>query len=199
MTPGPDPERAAGGDAVTLREARAAYFAANRLPADGGYAAKWVVIRIGPLPFAFPNTADRRRAVPFHDLHHALTGYATDLAGEAEIGAWELASGCRASRAATVLNLQVMGFVLPRHWGRIRRAFQRGRHSANYYGRDRPCDDALLARSLADARRELRLDRETPPADAADRRAFARWAALGLGTVWGPLIPLAWLAARWLG
>lgn len=32
--------------------------------------------------------------VPLHDLHHVLTGYGTDVLGEAEIGAWELVSGC---------------------------------------------------------------------------------------------------------
>ncbi len=72
----------------TLREGRQAYFAENGLPADGGYQDRWVVIKLGGIPvFAFPNTKDRRRAVPFHDLHHVLTGYGTDLRGEAEIGA----------------------------------------------------------------------------------------------------------------
>ncbi len=156
-----------------------------------------MVIRFGPIPFAFPNTRDRKRFVPFHDLHHVLTGYATDLAGEAEIGAWELASGCLASRAATVLNLQVMGFVLPRHWGRVYRAFLRGRHSQNFYQAGRRCDDALLKRTIGEARRELGLDRVQPAPTPLDRRAFARWAALALVAVWGPLLPLGWLAWRW--
>ena len=42
----------------------------------------------------FPNTPSRKRAVRYHDLHHALTGYATDLTGEFEISAWEIGSGC---------------------------------------------------------------------------------------------------------
>ena len=46
----------------TLREARDAYFRANALPPDGGYGERWVKLRIGPLPFAFPNTQGRRRA-----------------------------------------------------------------------------------------------------------------------------------------
>ncbi len=28
-----------------------------------------------------------------HDVHHVLTGYATDVRGEAQVAAWELASG----------------------------------------------------------------------------------------------------------
>lgn len=43
-----------------LREVREACFAANGLPADGGYGDAWVVIRAGAIPVvAFPNSADR--------------------------------------------------------------------------------------------------------------------------------------------
>ena len=58
---------------LSLREARAIYFAANSIPPDGRYGDRWVHVRIGPIPFAFPNTAGRRRIVAAHDLHHALT------------------------------------------------------------------------------------------------------------------------------
>lgn len=34
-----------------------------------------------------------RNALNIHDLHHILTGYETTLKGEAELAAWELASG----------------------------------------------------------------------------------------------------------
>jgi len=44
--------------------------------------------------WTFPNTPARQRAIPLHDLHHVLTGYGTDVLGEAEIGAWELVAGC---------------------------------------------------------------------------------------------------------
>ena len=44
-------------------------------------------LAFGPVRFAFPNTAGRVRAVRYHDLHHVVTGYATDWTGEAEIGA----------------------------------------------------------------------------------------------------------------
>ena len=68
--------------ALTLREARGRYFAANGL-GEGGYDDKWVRLAVGPLRFAFPNTAGRVRAVRYHDLHHVVTGYATDWTGEA--------------------------------------------------------------------------------------------------------------------
>jgi hypothetical protein len=44
--------------------------------------------------WTFPNKPARQWAVPLHDLHHVLTGYGTDVMGEAEIGAWELVAGC---------------------------------------------------------------------------------------------------------
>jgi hypothetical protein len=61
------------------------------------------------------------------------TGYDTTLVGEAEIGAWELASGCRHYYAAWVLNLGavLIGLVLaPR---RVSRAFVRGWQCTNLY------------------------------------------------------------------
>ena len=117
-----------------LREGRARYFVENGLPADGGYAARWVVVRALGIPIGvFPNSASRRRAVPLHDLHHVLTGYDTSLRGEAEIAAWELASGCRDYWAAWGLNavMFVLGLVLyPRH---ARAAWRRGRGGRNLY------------------------------------------------------------------
>jgi hypothetical protein len=183
----------------TLREGRRTYFAENGLPPDGGYDDAWVVIRVGGLPvLAFPNTADRRRAVPFHDLHHVVTGYGTDLIGEAEIGAWELASDCSASRAATFLNLQVFGFMLPLHRARLLRAFLRGRRSRNLYGGPPDENDPLLGRSVGRVREELGVDRPCVEAGPEDRAAWRRWCVTALALVWGPLVPLFALAAWWL-
>jgi len=117
----------------TLAEARARYFRESGIEEDGGYARNWVRIKIGPVPIVFPNTEGRRAALLPHDLHHVATGYDTTLIGEAEIGAWELASGCRHYYAAWTLNLGAFltGLVLaPR---RVGRAFLRGRRSTNLY------------------------------------------------------------------
>ena len=91
---------------------------------------RWVRAPIGPIPFAFPNTAGRQRVLPAHDLHHVVTGYATDLAGEGELGAWEIGAGVR-DRSALRLELRVLGFALARWPGRMWRAFARGRHRRN--------------------------------------------------------------------
>lgn len=143
-------------DHLTVAEARAAYFARSGFASDGGYGDRWVHLKVrGVTVFVFPNTASRVRSVRLHDLHHVLTGYDTTWTGEAEIGAWELASGCRRHYPAWVLNLGAVaiGAVLwPR---RVLTAFRRGRRSRNLYGGE--FSDALLARTVGEFRRDLRL------------------------------------------
>jgi hypothetical protein len=158
----------------TLARARDDYFRVNGFGDDGGYGDAWVEFKLGPIPMPFPNTPSRKRAVRFHDLHHALTGYATDVRGEFEISAWEIASGCADHVAAWYLNLSGMAgglFAAPR---RTWRAFVRGRRSRNLYRGS--YDDALLGRRIGDVRSELGLDE--PP--AAARAGDAVWFALAL-------------------
>lgn len=139
-----------------MRDARARYFADTGL-GDGGYEDRFVVLRAFGVPVAvFPNTKQRVRSVRIHDVHHVLTEYPTSWTGEAEIAAWELASGCRDHRAAWVLNLgaALIGLaVAPRA---VWRAFLRGRRSRNLYRGE--WSDGLLDRTVGELRRELGLD-----------------------------------------
>jgi hypothetical protein len=86
-------------DSLTIRDARDQYFMQSGFD-EGSYSDKWVKLQAGPFPLYFPNTAARVRAVRFHDLHHVATEYETTWTGEAEIGAWEIASGCADHYAA---------------------------------------------------------------------------------------------------
>jgi hypothetical protein len=166
---------------LSLRDARTRYFRDNAFGDDGGYAKKWVKLQLGPLPFAFPNSAARVRAVKYHDLHHVVTGYATNVAGEAEIGAWEIGSGCAGFVAAWILNLyaMVLGF-LSGHPGAVWRAFLRGSRTRNLYRID--YDDALLDASLAEMWAKLGLDRQLvlEPATLAERAGFAAWSVIAI-------------------
>ena len=163
----PASQRGAEGDAASparwsyaasasLREARAQYFLRAGFDATT-YTDAWVTLSIAGRPVrAFPNTAGRVRAVQLHDLHHVLTGYPTTWAGEGEIGAWELASGCRDHWAAWWLNFSaafVGLFVAPR---RIFRAFLRGRRQGNLYGEE--ISDALLDETVGAFRARLGID-----------------------------------------
>ena len=139
----------------TIREARARYFELNHFGPDGGYDAAWVDFKLGPIPFPFPNTSERKRAVKVHDLHHILTGYGTNLVGEFEIAAWEIGAGCRGFLVAWQLNLGGMAgglIVAPR---RTFRAFVRGRNSDSLYGKD---VDSLLGERVAVARMMMGVD-----------------------------------------
>jgi ubiquinone biosynthesis protein Coq4 len=141
---------------MRVRDARARYFADTGL-GDGGYGDRVVVLRAFGVPVAvFPNTKERVRSVRIHDVHHVLTEYPTSWTGEAEIAAWELASGCRDHWAAWVLNFwaALIGLVIaPRA---VARAFLRGRGSRNLYRGE--WSDGLLDRTVGELRRELGLD-----------------------------------------
>lgn len=169
-------------DALTMQQARAIYFGTNGFGADGGYSDAWVDFKLGPLPFPFPNTKARVRAVQYHDLHHVLTGYATDTLGEFEISAWEIGAGCRDFVAAWQLNLAGMFAGLLTAPVRTVRAFFRGLQSQSLYGRD---FEALLARSVGELRRECGVDaplRRPSPFDLA-RLCAAAAAGLVVGLV----------------
>jgi len=185
---------------ATLREARRTYFDANGFGDDGGYSAAWVDFKLGSLPFPFPNTAGRVRAVRYHDLNHVLTGYDTDLAGEYEISAWEVASGCRDFAAAWQLNLAGMAggmLYVPR---RTFRAFVRGRRCRSLYGE--PFDDLLDLR-VGEARARFLGPDPSVPATLGDRLHFV--AAAGAAWVVGllmlavmlPLVPVGLLWMAW--
>lgn len=177
-----------------LRAARERYFEINNFK-DGGYEEGWVKMKAGFVPIWFPNTVARVKAVKFHDIHHVLTEYPTTWAGEAEIGAWEVATGCAKHYQAWLLNLLAFAIGLVINPRGVYRAFMRGRHTRNLYRTT--YSDELLACTVGEMRRELSLDQEPSEPSAADRRAFLFWslasAVTFLGTWVVALLPLATL------
>jgi len=171
---------------LSLAEARALYFERSGL--DPEYDVPWVKLRAGPVPLAFPNTPGRIRAVKLHDLHHVLCGYDTSWTGEAEIAAWELASGCHGFPAAWVLNFAAFAIGLAIAPARTWRAFARGRRSRNLYRTEGALRDALLGETVGAMRERLGLSGDVHHPDGADRRAFAAWCAGAL------VYALAWAA-----
>jgi hypothetical protein len=166
---------------MTLRDARVRYFALNNFGADGGYGERWIKVKVWRVPIWLPNTEGRRRAVRLHDLHHIVTEYPTTWRGEAEISAWEVASGgLRRFYAGWLLDLLniAQGLIInPR--GAFR-AFLRGRRSRNLFGE--VFDDALLSRRVGEMRRELLLEHKggqaNATASARDVAAFVAWALM---------------------
>lgn len=162
----------------TLRRSRAEYFAHAGFAPDGGYGDKWVKLKIGRVAVAFPNTAARVRSVKLHDLHHVLTEYETSWSGEAEIAAWEIASGCGKHYPAWVLNIGAFAVGLLIAPKRTFHAFVRGRRSRNLY-RTR-FEESLLDRTVGELRAELAIPRVATAASRSDVLAFVFWSAVSV-------------------
>jgi hypothetical protein len=144
------------------------------------------------IPITFPNFAARRRVLFRHDVHHLLTGYRTTWTGEAEIGAFELRTGCRDFGAAWFFNSGgwLFGLVIaPR---RLFAAFVQARDCRNLYALPR---ERIERTTVTAARAELGLLRPARRTTAADVGAFVLW-SLGIVGVYVAL-PLAVAALAW--
>lgn len=168
--------KAVYSDTMTMRDARKVYFDVNGFGETGGYDDPWVDFKLGPIPMPFPNTKGRIDAVRYHDLHHLLTGYETDIVGEFEISAWEIAAGCKGYGAAWALNLGGIAGGLFRAPGRVFAAFVRGRRHRTIYGEDL---DQVLDLTVAEARARFTRSTSTK-ATIADALLFALAAATGM-------------------
>lgn len=113
---------------ILIKDALVQLFNRFNIP-QNAYTTKTFVIRIGKLGIPLPNIPARVKVARFHDIHHILTGYPANWLGEAEIGAWEIATGCRTSFIAWFLNsgaAMVGLFISPKA---IIKAFKRGRNT----------------------------------------------------------------------
>src|SRR5437588_11757140 len=162
-------------DGLSLREARALFFRDAKLGPDGGYSDRWVRVEFKPIPFYFPNWPSRVAAARLHDLHHIAAEYETDWPGEAEIAAWEIASGCARYHAAWILNFGGFGaglVVAPR---RLFRAFLRGRRAKTNLYKSGFDESRLNDITLGMLRDQLGLRAALPSANTAD---------VGLSLLW---------------
>src|SRR5262245_66270712 len=78
-----------------------------------------------------PNPPAHGCALRLHDLHHVLTGYDTGWVGEAELGAFEAASGCGRHVGALPFDVAALGMGLAIAPIRTFRAFVGGRRAKN--------------------------------------------------------------------
>lgn len=177
-------------DELSMADARQRYFTSNGF--DGSYSERWVKLKAGPITLYLPNAPGRVRAVKLHDLHHVATEYQTTWTGEAEIAAWEIASGCGRFFWAWFLNLSALAIGVAIAPCAVFRAFVRGRHTGNLYRATGASRDAILERSVGAARRDLGLDQPIPPPRLSDILAFSAWAT---ASVAGSLAPWAVIVA----
>lgn len=139
---------------ASLKEAVAQFYNQHGFPSDGGIGARrWSPVGCRDLKVYLPNFEWRRRALPFHDIHHVLTGYQFRPSGEFEMAAWEFAAGRYPNPFSTLFCLPLVSLgtcTIPR---RSFAAFVRGKHSQTLYrGYSYP---ELLERSVAEVRSEI--------------------------------------------
>jgi len=164
---------------ATVREALAQYHRRNGFKGDSNYS-ETIQIRVNGEIADLPNFRFQRGLLARHDLHHVLTGYGTDLRGEAEMGAWEIGAGSLRWKttshvprpdsgpehfalggiallymALNNVGALCLGVIAP--W-RTLRAFVRGLRSRSLYGDDTPYE-AILSSDLDALRRKLGLAR----------------------------------------
>ena len=187
----------------TMAGALGDYLAANAFDASA-YEAPTYEVDLGEVTgevWSFPNEPARRRAVPLHDLHHVLTGYGTDVLGEAEIGAWELVAGCT-SVFLWWINASAVGVGLLLSPPRVLRAARKAVGQRSLYRHGVPYS-ALLELTVGDLRAQIgmpedgqadhppRLHRRAPTATRPARslprpvRAILRTLAGGFNPLFG--------------
>ena len=134
----------------TVRVGRNRYLAANNLSVES-YAAPGFPIYVWRWAVWVPNPG----RLPYHDLHHVVTGYSTGVVGEAEISAYELRGGCH---SWMIFGLCVGAIA----WGlclsprRVWRAWRRARGTRTLYDSPIPYED-LLDMELSALREHLGL------------------------------------------
>ncbi|MGI8581188.1 MAG: hypothetical protein ACR2KX_03295 [Chitinophagaceae bacterium] len=166
----------------TLRELLPEFYKQYNLGADGGNNSASVKIEMTKnFALYFPNFAARKRAVLKHDIHHLVTNYPSTFKGEAEIGAWEIASGCKNYWVAWMLDMSgMMTGIIFNFWGVIK-AFARGRRTKNLYYNIISTNQALDMKP-GELQKALSLDKyskHTKPS-FIDLLVFAAWAAAGI-------------------
>ena len=96
-----------------------------------------------------------RDALSKHDIHHILTGYSTSIKGEAELAAWELASGgCHLNLIFWIDRISFLMIGLLTYPSATLRAIHRGFASKNLFARNL---DIVLDSSVDEIRCSLNL------------------------------------------
>jgi hypothetical protein len=186
-------------DHLSLLVARSRFFRDAKLGPDGRYGNRWVRVETKSIPFYFPNWPSRVAAARLHDLHHIAADYDTDWPGEAEIAAWEIASGCAAYCAAWFLNLGGFGAGLGIAPKRLFRAFLRRRRAKTNLYKSGFNESQLDQITVGMLRDQLGLRAPISAARAADLAVFGFWCIPSI-FAWLPLaamlLIIAWLIMR---
>ena len=141
----------------TANQLLPAFYKQYNLPADGGQNDSYVKVEMNDkIHFYIPNFDARRRAVLKHDVHHIITGYPSELKGEAEIAAWEIASGCSNYWAALLINSQGLLMGCAFYPLSTFKAFKKGRRTSNLY-KNQFSEEEFLNMKVSELKKHLKL------------------------------------------
>ncbi len=135
--------------AGTLREALIAHLTEKGIrssddPPEKLYRDDWFRFYVAHRSFRLVKLGTALRSVAVHDAHHLITGYGTDMRGEAELTAWELASGgCGRHWVMWIDRLFAIPILVPFYPRASLRAIRRGLKERNLYRVD--FEEALSA------------------------------------------------------
>jgi hypothetical protein len=165
-------------DSLKVKDALQLYFSQYHFK-DGGYNEKWFKIKLGRIFIPLPNIKARVDAVKLHDIHHLITEYNANYKGEAQIGGWEIASGCGRFWVAWILNMGsfVIGILFFQR--SLLKAFLDGRLvKTNLYAKG-IYNEILLNKTVGDLRKEVAVNSENKNS-IADYFLFILWCLLSL-------------------
>lgn len=173
---------------MKLSEAINLFYTLNGFPTDGGVSEdKWSPYGCRDLKVYLPNFEWRKKAIPFHDLHHILTGYPCSPIGEFQISAWEFAAGKYPNLYTTLfcIPLVSMGAILiPK---KQFKAFVRGRQSKTLY--ENYSYEALLDMTIGELTGEI-LPKPDYKANAKDFYQYIRLVFLSGAVVLTPFLTI---------
>lgn len=139
---------------LTLREARDLFYKSHGFPEDGGITKdKWSLFGCRDLKVYLPNFDWRKKAIPFHDLHHIIGEYEFSPTGEFQVAAWEFAAGKYPNIFTTCFCLPLVSIGALLIPSRQFKAFVRGRNSSTLYQCYSYND--LLDKSVGELRKEI--------------------------------------------
>lgn len=141
-------------DDLKVKDALQIYFARNNFK-DGGYTDRFFNIVLGKIIIPLPNIKARIDAVKIHDIHHLITEYATTNKGEAEIGAWEIASGCGKYWVGWILNMGSFIIGMMFYQRALLKAFLKGRLVKKNLCYNTIYDNVLLNKTVGQLRKEI--------------------------------------------
>jgi hypothetical protein len=134
------------------------YYAEREIRPEGTNRDDWLKerwYRVGGVPGIpiLPLVGGLKQTLILHDVHHLVTGYATDWDGELQLAGWELGSGgCGWSLVFWFDRLGAFAAGLLLAPRLTLRAFQRGLRERNLYGRSL---DTVLESDVEELRASL--------------------------------------------